>query len=142
VQNPTLLIDVRNADKNIDKLLKQLHEALFELDIAYYVVKDNDDLDLFIEKSDIWLLLSDKYDNSEDILGNGLVPVVSQNVAAKLNIDKYNPIKEEGAGYIYKKKNVWNVLAALFSAVENFQFPFDWKNLVVSVKQLDPKAHK
>lgn len=58
---------------------------------------------------------------------NGCVPI------AKLDGDStidYNPLKEKGNGFYFKNPTKWEIFAAVVRALETYQFPYDWENLV------------
>lgn len=58
---------------------------------------------------------------------SGCVPI------AKLDGDStidYNPLKEKGNGFYFKNPTKWEIFAAIVRALETYQFPYDWENLV------------
>ena len=64
---------------------------------------------------------------------NGCVPI------AKLNGDKtfnYNPLQEKGNGFYFKNPTKWEVFAAVIRALETYQFPYDWENLIREIIRL------
>lgn len=42
----------------------------------------------------------------------------------------YNPLKEKGNGFYFKNPTKWEVFAAIVRALETYQFPYDWENLL------------
>ena len=43
---------------------------------------------------------------------------------------EYRPLKEEGNGFYFKNPTKWEVFAAIVRALETYQFPYDWENLI------------
>lgn len=44
--------------------------------------------------------------------------------------EAYNPLTETGNGFYFKNSTKWEVFAAIVKALETYQFPYDWENLV------------
>lgn len=44
-------------------------------------------------------------------------------------IEDYNPTREKGNAFIFIKDSPWSLFATLIRALENFRFPYDWKNI-------------
>ncbi|MBI5412087.1 hypothetical protein HZA43_02820 [Candidatus Peregrinibacteria bacterium] len=57
----------------------------------------------------------------------GAVPITPPNDL----VQDYNPNMESGNAFIYSKGNSWSLFATLIRALENYRFPFDWKNIQV-----------
>lgn len=57
----------------------------------------------------------------------GCVPIAPMEGDATVN---YNPLQEKGNGFYFKKENKWDVFAAVVRALETYQFPYDWENLI------------
>ncbi|MBN2096724.1 hypothetical protein JW752_05030 [Candidatus Peregrinibacteria bacterium] len=55
----------------------------------------------------------------------GVVPITP---AADFAED-YNPNQERGNAFVYLKDSPWNLFATFIRALENFRFPYDWKNI-------------
>ena len=45
-------------------------------------------------------------------------------------LENYNPNQENGNSFLQKGESYWNVFSNLIRALENFRFPYDWKNIV------------
>ena len=58
----------------------------------------------------------------------GVVPVMPAADFA----ENYDPIYERGNAFIYSKGSPWGFFAAFIRALENFRFPYDWKNIQVN----------
>lgn len=58
---------------------------------------------------------------------NGCVPVAQLDGTETLN---YNPLCEKGNGFYFKEPTKWEIFAAIVRALETYQFPYDWENLI------------
>ena len=59
------------------------------------------------------------------------VPIVKSGVKGFFD---FNPLKESGNSFLYKKGSTWHMLQALLRACETFRFTYDWKVLLGEVK--------
>ena len=77
--------------------------------------------------SDMALFLHDPTGSTErdQCLQYGVVPVAPQCKA----LESYDPIQESGYAFLYEKPTTWHVFAAVVRALENQQFPFDWRTI-------------
>jgi starch synthase len=58
----------------------------------------------------------------------GVIPVI----AKQDFVEDYDPVQEKGNAFVYTKDSPWSFFATLIRALENFRFPYDWKNIAVS----------
>lgn len=61
------------------------------------------------------------------VIKNGCVPI------SKLDGEKtadYNPLREKGNGFYFENPTKWEMFAAIVRALETYQFPYDWENLI------------
>lgn len=42
----------------------------------------------------------------------------------------YNALREKGNGFYFKNATKWEMFAAIVRALETYQFPYDWENLI------------
>lgn len=68
---------------------------------------------------------------AEQCFSLGIVPIAS---ADCLNVANYDPNRETGNGFIFSKKDSWQVFAAIVRAMETYRFPFDWKCIIKNSK--------
>lgn len=47
----------------------------------------------------------------------------------------YNPVQEKGNGFYFKNQTKWEIFAAIVRALETFQFPYDWENVVKAARK-------
>lgn len=64
----------------------------------------------------------------ENALSYGVVPLAEEKIASPLLSD-YNPNQEKGNSFLFPSLNEWHVFTALVRAIENYKFPYDWKNI-------------
>lgn len=123
---------------------KQVHtflDAVSNLDLEVVVLTDSN-LDSMHLPNVIYLPYSRK--NRNEVLGaadmslvfdfsdveemhlNGVIPISSK----RKNLLDYNPSRETGNGFIYKKDSPWAIFEALVRARETFKLPYDWKHIV------------
>lgn len=60
-------------------------------------------------------------------LKNGCVPISKLDGETTAN---YNPLQEKGNGFYFKNPTKWEMFAAIVRALETYQFPYDWENLI------------
>lgn len=81
--------------------------------------------------ADVLITFSDENETQNCVhtaLSSGVIPIVSSDFPNP-TIENYNPNLESGNAFVYHKKSVWSVFAALVRAYENYRFPYDWKNI-------------
>ena len=66
-------------------------------------------------------------------ISNGAVPIVSGGVGFLKN---YTGPAEAGNSFKFSGTNFWGMYAAVVRALENFGFPYDWKNIIKSAKDI------
>lgn len=75
--------------------------------------------------------------NNEEVptvLRTGCVPISQQNGDSTVN---YNPLQEKGNGFYFKNPTKWELFAAIVRALETYQFPYDWENLIRGIIKID-----
>ena len=147
---PLLVIVVENAKAG--KELKKLTSGLKNLPLNYRVLlmKDAAKKDIKVSNSysvskeeaakfftfaHMVLFLSEK--PSEDLvkfaIENESVPIVYDNTPYLKN---YTGPTERGNCFKFKELNSWSMYASVVRALENFGFPYDWKNIISSAKEI------
>mgnify|MGYP001599265972 CR=1 FL=1 len=137
----------KDLGSNDVELLVSVLEGAEELDVSVVVLKDKalpEEVEKFsgisknvvvaeykrIDRENLLtaadMTMSFDFNDVEEMLVNGVVPISLQ----RPEIQDYNPNKESGNAFVYKKKSKWSAFAALVRASETFKFPYDWKNIV------------
>lgn len=103
------------ADTNLD--------AFF---VAHSVILPYSQLNrkILMEAAD--MALGFEFSDVEEMLLNGTIPISP----IRREVMDYNPNRETGNGFIYRRSDHWCMFAALVRALETFKFPYDWKNIV------------
>lgn len=80
-----------------------------------------------LAKTDVCFFLKSPQKKDLDMLRkNNSIPIGPQNN----QLNNYDPIKETGDAFTYTPKNHWQMLYAIIRAEQNFQFPYDWRQIV------------
>ncbi len=131
----------KDLSKDIENKVHVFLEASQELDVEVVVLADGnlDSLHLpnviylpynrnnrktLLEASDMALVFD--FSDVEEMLLNGVIPISS----LRPEVSDYNPNRETGNGFIFKKDSPWAIFAALVRARETFKFPYDWKHII------------
>jgi hypothetical protein len=131
----------KDLSKDAEKRVHVFLEASQELDVEVVVLADGnlDSLHLpnviylpynrnnrktLLEASDMALVF--KFSDVEEMLLNGVIPISS----LRPEVSDYNPNRETGNGFVFKKESPWAIFAALVRARETFKFPYDWKHII------------
>lgn len=139
VRIPHITIDARGADA---KLIAALENGLSELEAKICVIGANLEgqhvafsVEESSERADIWLCLGKELPTEFSLLASrGIVPVMHEDAhPAGVN---YSPTQEDGNAFLFSEFNEWRVFTALVRAIENYAFPYDWKNLKNHAKEL------
>jgi hypothetical protein len=71
------------------------------------------------------------FNDLEELFLNGVIPVSHE----REGIQNYDPNKETGNGFVYsdsENADHWKIFAGLVRALETYNFPYDWKNMIHS----------
>jgi len=147
---PLLVVVVENVDEV--KELKKLTSGLKNLPLNYRIlltkkasaedvkVKNTynvskEEVKKFFRFAHMVLFFSEK--PSKDLIKSAIahdsVPIAYDKVSYLQN---YTGPKEEGNCFKFKELNSWSMYASIVRALENFGFPYDWKNIIRSAKNL------
>lgn len=89
-------------------------------------------MERLLEASDMALFLAKNHKNMLPISQarqSGTVPIAYEFPDAPDMIN-YRAADEKGNSFLFKHCNQWDIFAAVTRALENFQFPYDWKNIL------------
>ena len=70
----------------------------------------------------------------QTLIKQGAVPVLSSSHAAEMELIAFNPVEEKGVSFIFNETYHWDIFAAIVRALETYNFPYDWKNIVTGCK--------
>ncbi len=139
IRVPHVIIDTRDADP---ALLAQLEDALGALNARVKIVGSGMkqtqhafSLEDALEDADIWLVLADKTPSDfKAVVDQGIVPVMLNGVLK--GAENYDAVAEKGNAFLFPKMDAWYIYGSLVRAIENFVFPYDWKNIKTAGKSL------
>ncbi len=141
-KKPLLGIFLDNElSKETEKKIHVFLEAVSELDIEVIVLADSnlDSLHLpnviylpynrasrqmLLVATDMSLVFD--FSDVDEMLLNGIIPISP----TRAGVSDYNPSRETGNGFIYKKESPWAIFEATVRARETFKLPYDWKHMV------------
>ncbi len=146
--NLNMLMDVMNGimEQPVEIVLTGIGTAKFQKFFTDLAEKDKNKV-VIVENSedekrkiyaaaDIMLVpaLSDEcIDEARQAMRYGVVPVMQPKDFA---VD-YNPNQEKGNAFIFLKDSPWSLFATLIRALENYKFPYDWKNIQIGAMELE-----
>lgn len=84
--------------------------------------------------ADMVLIPADTEECVEELknaMAYGVVPVAPP----LRGTEDYDPIQEKGNAFVYNKGSAWSLFASFARALENFRFPYDWKNIQMSAME-------
>ncbi len=141
-KRPLLGIIIDNElEVDIEKKIERFLDGVSVLDVEVVVLADSN-LELFsmpnviifpysrsnrknlLEAAD--MALSFDFSDIEEMLLNGVIPISSE----RGEISDYNPSRETGNSFIYRKDNHWSIFEALIRARETYKLPYDWKHII------------
>lgn len=76
------------------------------------------------------LALIETVDQLHSAWKQGCVPISILHAEATVN---YTPLAEQGNGFYFASWTKWRVYAAVVRALETYQFPYDWENIVKEI---------
>lgn len=138
-RTPVVMIDLSRVKKAVQ--YNDLISGLNDMGIAAFVIlpagratpERTENVQYVAEdlKSDV-MQASDfvvAFDNKHaaEIRKKGCVPISQMNGNSTAD---YDPLKERGNGFYFKNPTKWEIFAAIIRALETYQFPYDWENLM------------
>lgn len=116
---------------NASPKYKDIMEAFTEDHVGLCSLVSEDEFEDIYDAADVLVTFSkenETQDAVEKALSKGVIPILANDFPLS-HIENYNPNLENGNAFVYHKKSVWSVFAALVRAYENYRFPYDWKNI-------------
>jgi starch synthase len=94
----------------------------------------DDDKRKIYAAADIMLIPGDSaecLEEAQNAMQYGAIPVIIEQPF----VSDYSPVDEKGNAFVYEKNHPWGFFAAFIRALENFHFPYDWKNIQIEAMQ-------
>lgn len=142
-RSPVVALDISNSKKG--KQYLELVEGLEALGVAVLVIAPQDvqvesgsnirhmepgQKALALTAADIAVVPTS---DIKGVWSHGCVPIAQLDGEKTLN---YNPLQEKGNGFYFKNSTKWEMFAAVVRALETYQFPYDWENLLREIMTL------
>lgn len=138
-RTPIVLLDY--TDKEMAATFDDLLDGLANLDMTVIVLAPKDTINGFPQIKNVHFFDNQSETsayaaadfavsfngNVSSVWKHGCVPIAKIDGDATNN---YNPLAEEGNGFYFKNSTKWEVFAAIVRALETYQFPYDWENLI------------
>ncbi|MBT6068608.1 hypothetical protein HOG48_02530 [Candidatus Peregrinibacteria bacterium] len=99
---------------------------------SYHV--DDKELDKFFTFAHMVLFLSEKTPKNmvKEAVAHDAVPIICDSTSF---LEDYDGPGEKGSCFKFKEPNSWSMYASIVRALENFGFPYDWKNIIKMAKR-------
>lgn len=137
-RTPVLFVDLEktsNKEEFID-----LVRGFADIGLNIIAMGVNEDNEFPIAKNILYIRADDKREAIEaadiaisldqdisKVWKKGCVPISQLDGEKTVN---YNPLREKGNGFYFKNATKWEIFAAVVRALETYQFPYDWENLI------------
>jgi hypothetical protein len=70
------------------------------------------------------------FENIEELKNYQTIPLLPYSEKLENIYPPYQASEETGCCFYYQKDTPWNIFAAIIQASENFQFSYDWKQII------------
>ncbi|KKP37816.1 MAG: hypothetical protein UR28_C0026G0022 [Candidatus Peregrinibacteria bacterium GW2011_GWF2_33_10] len=147
---PKIILDARNLPSpiNLQELVAGMQTLPVEINMIVdqnlgkmgkvQIISQSSLPEDVLENKDIYISLNPNLPVNELklISQKGLVPLLHSNFQS-LGFAPFMAVEEAGNSFLFENWNNWEVFAALVRCLENYQFPYDWSNIVTAVKNLE-----
>lgn len=89
--------------------------------------REEKEIDRLFLAADIAIVFNNHHDLIKLLMNYGVV-LVGEDRSPFL--ENYRPNEETGNAFLFNKKDLWSVFAAVVRALETFKFPYDWNHIV------------
>lgn len=86
------------------------------------------DKETLYEAADMFLCPSDSSEAQRELAQTLHFQVVPISLPQS-GVENYDAIQERGNAFLFERTTPWSFFAAVIRALENFRFPYDWKNI-------------
>ena len=92
--------------------------------------REEKEIDRLLMAADMAIVFHEQHELIKLMMNYGIV-IVAQDKSPLL--ENYKPNEETGNSFLFKKKDLWSVFAALVRALETHKFPYDWNHIIRQV---------
>ena len=89
--------------------------------------REEKEIDRLLMAADMAVVFHNQMDLIKLMLNYGIV-IVAEDKSPLL--DNYRPNEETGNAFLFNKKDLWSVFAAIVRALETHKFPYDWNHII------------
>ncbi|MBI2453502.1 hypothetical protein HYV56_02250 [Candidatus Peregrinibacteria bacterium] len=125
----TLEVEMAILEPKIELIKKALKKIKIDSKKILFVKEAV--MERLFEASDIVLFLAETRQHLlplQSALKSKAIPIILESNASGLT--NYDPKREVGNSFLFEKFTNWHIFAAIVKALENYRFPYDWKNIV------------
>lgn len=95
-------------------------------------VKEEKEIDRLLLAADLAIFFNNHNDLIQLLKNYGVVMVADENCPF---LENYKPNEEVGNAFMFNKKDLWSVFAAIVRALETFRFPYDWRHIIKNMQK-------
>lgn len=89
--------------------------------------REEKEIDRLLLAADMAVVFHEQMDLIKLMMNYGIV-IVAQDKSPLL--ENYRPNEETGNSFLFKRKDLWSIFAAIVRALETHKFPYDWNHIV------------
>jgi hypothetical protein len=89
--------------------------------------REEKEIDRLLLASDIAVIFNHHSDLIKLLMNYGVVIVADE---SSPQLENYKPNEETGNAFLFNRRDLWSVFAAMVRALETFKFPYDWQHIV------------
>lgn len=90
------------------------------------------EIDRLLLAADLAVFFNNHNDLIQLLKNYGVVMVADENCPL---LENYRPNEQTGNAFLFNKKDLWSVFAAIVRAMETFRFPFDWQHIIKNMQK-------
>jgi len=89
--------------------------------------REEKEIDRLLMAADLAIVFNNHHDLIKLLMNYGVVLVGEDR---SVFLENYRPNEETGNAFLFNRKDLWSVFAAVVRALETFKFPYDWNHIV------------
>lgn len=89
--------------------------------------REEKEIDRLLLAADMAVIFHEQMDLIKLLMNYGIV-IVAEDKSPLL--ENYHPNEETGNSFLFKRKDLWSVFAAVVRALETHKFPYDWNHII------------
>jgi len=89
--------------------------------------REEKEIDRLLLAADLAVVFNHHTDLIKLLMNYGVVIVAED---GSVQLENYKPNEETGNAFLFNRRDLWSVFAAVVRALETFKFPYDWQHIV------------